>query len=203
MNFTNITISADGYYTLGTRNYLTSPLPITLLDFNGELTEKGVELSWTTAVEKNNDHFIIQRSVDGENFTTLTKVKASGDSESSVSYTEFDPSPFPDRTYYRLQQSDYDGRITNLKTIAVATSERRNTIEVIPNPSNGTFWFELPVGALSGEIKVLNTGGQEMPFSVSFEGTRMHVDAQSLPKGLYLLKLVSDRGMHSAKFIIE
>lgn len=203
INFPGITVTADGYYTLGSRNYIASPLPITLVDFTGENTEKGVELTWTTASETNNDHFTIQRSADGLTFTNLSKVAGAGQSDSDITYHAFDTEPFAGKTYYRLQQTDFDGRVTDLKTIAVTTSERPGLIEVVPNPSDGNFWFELPAGVTSSGLKVLNSGGQEVPFFYTMVGTRVYVDAKSLPRGLYLLKLISDRGMHSAKFIIE
>jgi hypothetical protein len=203
ITFNNISITADGYYTLGSRNYLTSPLPVTLLDFTGSYTEKGAELSWTTATEHNNDYFTIERSADGVDFIPFATVKASGDSPVEVSYRALDPAPFANRTYYRLLQTDFDGRITNLSTIKVNTYEHTDVIDVIPNPSNGSFWFELPEGVSSSELKVLNSAGQEVPFNSMSLGSQVHVDAQNLPRGLYLLKLVTNRGMHSAKIIIE
>jgi len=203
INFNNVTANADAYYTLGTRNYVTSPLPVSLLDFSGEFSEKGVELTWSTATESNNDHFTIQRSADGEDFKTIATVLASGNSFKEVTYTAFDAAPFAGRTYYRLLQTDMDGKTTNLKTIAVRTSEPDRVLEAIPNPSNGNFWFDLPAGVSGGELKILNSAGQPVPFNYSVTGTRISVDAQALPRGLYLLKLVSDRGMHSAKFVVE
>jgi hypothetical protein len=203
ISFNGVSVAADGYYTLGSRNYITSPLPVTLLDFTGAYTEKGVELTWTTATEHNNDYFTIEHSANGVDFMPIATVKASGDSRTETTYRTFDPEPFTDRSYYRLNQTDYDGKITHLKIIAVNTYERNGVIEVIPNPSNGSFWFELPEGVSSSELKVLNSAGQEVPFNFTSMGSRVQVDALDLPRGLYLLKLITNRGMNSAKIVIE
>lgn len=203
VNFTNVSIAADAYYTIGTRNYIASPLPVSLIDFSGRLTEKGVELNWSTATEHNSDYFTILRSHDGEDFKTLTTVKGSGDSFKEVDYTAYDREPFAGKTYYRLVQTDFDGRTTTLKTIAITTSKQFDEIEVVPNPSNGGFWFDLPEGSINTELKILNSAGQSVPFNQSAIGTRVFVDAQSLPRGFYILKVVTNRGMHAAKFIIE
>lgn len=203
LNFINVVVSADAYYTLGSKDYLASPLPITLVNFDGEYNEKGVELTWTTSNEHNNDHFTIGRSADGKNFSVLTTVRGAGSSPDEVTYNALDPAPFSDRTYYRLSQTDFDGKTTHLKTIVVKTAERVETIEVIPNPSNGNFWFELPEGVINSELKIFNSAGASVPFNFSTLGSRVTINAQSLPKGFYILKLVSDRGMHAAKFVIE
>ena len=203
VNFDNISIAADEYYTIGTRNYITSPLPVSLIDFTARLTEKGVELKWSTATENNSDYFTIERSPDGDKFKTMTTVQGSGDSFNEVNYATHDREPFSNRTYYRLLQTDFDGRTTNLKTISVATSKPLGEIEVVPNPSKGNFWFDLPEGAVNYELKIMSSAGQQVPFNHSALGSRVFIDAQSLPKGFYILKVVSDSGMHAAKFIIE
>jgi hypothetical protein len=203
INFAGVAVPADGYYTVGSRNYIASPLPVGLLSFAAELTEKGVELRWTTATENNNDHFTIERSPNGESFKPIAIVNGSGDSFEERTYTAFDHEPFSGRTYYRLLQTDFDGKTANLKTIMVNTSERRKIIEVIPNPSDGNFWFDLPSDVTDWSPSIINSGGQPMTFNYSSLGTRVSVDARNLPKGLYVFKLVSNRGIHAAKFVIE
>lgn len=203
LNFPGISVTSDGYYTLGSKNYLVSPLPITLVDFSGESTEKGVVLTWTTATEHNSDHFVIERSFDGFDFKPIARIDAAGNSTRKITYTALDANPFDERTYYRLVQSDFNGTSSRLKTIAVTGFERSRTIEVIPNPSNGSFWFELPAGEVNSSLKIMNSAGAIMPLTYSQTATQIRVDAQGLPKGLYFLMLVNDRGMHTAKIVIE
>ncbi len=203
INFPGIVVPADGYYTLGSRNYMTSPLPVSLLSFTGRHTEKGVELEWSTVTEWNNDHFTIERSPDGDNFQPLLVVNGAGNSFEKQNYEVFDREPFPGRSYYRLLQTDFDGQTTNLRTIALNTTERLAFIEVIPNPSDGSFWFDLPVSVSDWAPSIINSAGQQVPFNYSTLGPRVSVDARNLPKGLYVLKLISNRGIHTAKFVIE
>lgn len=203
INFNNVSVPADAYYTLGSRNYLSSPLPITLREFTGKLNEKGVELTWVTATEHNNDYFTIQRSHDGKDFRTITKVPGSGNSTRDVVYSFTDTEPFADRTYYRLFQTDYDGTTTNLKTIVVKTTDRPGLIEVIPNPSNGNFWFELPDNVVNSQLKIFDSAGAPVNFNYSTIGTKVMIDAQALPKGLYIIKLIGERRAYAAKFVVE
>jgi len=203
INFPNISIASDGYYTLGSLNYIASPLPVGLIDFSGAVTEKGVELRWATASEKNNDHFTVERSSDGHNFRTLNVVAGYGNRSTETNYQTTDREPLPGRSYYRLLQTDFDGKTTNLKTIAITTSEPPAAIEIFPNPSDGIFWFDLPLNITGSQLTVFDSSGQPANVSYTLLGSRVSVDAQHLPKGLYILRLVTNRGVHAAKFVIE
>ena len=55
-------------------------LPIELLSFSVTCNGKFAELSWTTATERNNDHFSIERSDDAINFTEIARVAGKGNS---------------------------------------------------------------------------------------------------------------------------
>ncbi|HZY80280.1 MAG TPA: LamG-like jellyroll fold domain-containing protein [Cyclobacteriaceae bacterium] len=203
INFPNISIAADAYYTLGSRDYVASPLPVNLIDFTGMETEKGVDLRWTTGSEKNNDHFTIERSNDGHNFHKIAVVKGYGTRSTETSYEALDREPLPGRSYYRLLQTDFDGKTANLKTIAVTTSERGAEILIVPNPSDGIFWFDLPLNITGSHMNIIDSSGQPVNVNYTLLGSRVSVDAQHLPKGLYILKLITNRGVHAAKFIIE
>jgi len=97
-------------------------LPVTLLDFKAENKKNYVELKWSTATEENNDYFVIQKSKDAEDFTTMTTVKGAGNSNIIQNYLYKDLTTLNKITYYKLLQVDYDGRVTNLKTVAVKPS---------------------------------------------------------------------------------
>ena len=61
-------------------------LPVTLLDFVAKNKENYIELKWSTATEENNDYFVIQKSYDTEDFTTLTTVKGVGNTNIIQNY---------------------------------------------------------------------------------------------------------------------
>ncbi len=63
-----------------------SILPIQFSYFTAELINENSLLHWQTETELNSSYFNIQRSIDGTNFTTIGKVNASGNSNSSKTY---------------------------------------------------------------------------------------------------------------------
>ena len=87
-------------------------LPVELSKFNVKKADKSVMLSWATASEKNNDHFDIQKSINGTQFQTIGQVKGSGTNLSGAIYNFEDKNPSVGIAYYRLKQVDSDGKYT-------------------------------------------------------------------------------------------
>lgn len=125
--------------TTGPTSYGTNPLPITLTTFIAELDNTQVRLKWTTATEVNNDYFTIERSKNGFSFEEVIKVDGAGSSSSAKSYSALDKSPLEGTSYYRLKQTDFDGKYEYSSLIAI---DYRNTstgcvLKVYPNPCMG------------------------------------------------------------------
>ena len=66
--------------------YCSNPRPVEVVTFNASLVSPVVNLDWTTSSEVNSDYFEIERSVDGNPFTTIGRVDAAGYSVHSINY---------------------------------------------------------------------------------------------------------------------
>lgn len=90
-------------------------LPVSLLSFDAILTaDNKVNLKWATSAETNNKLFTIERSANGRDFTTIGTVNAAGNSASQQDYRFTDEFPLTGTSYYRLSQTDIDGRTAHL-----------------------------------------------------------------------------------------
>jgi hypothetical protein len=96
-----------------------NPLPVSLLDFNGLVRNKAIELVWSTAQETNSRYFDVLKSMDGISFTEIGKVNAAGNSTGLRGYQFMDNTPANGINYYKLKQVDMDGRFVYSKNIAV------------------------------------------------------------------------------------
>jgi hypothetical protein len=85
------------------------PLPVELYTFEGECIQNKNLITWSTATEHNNDYFIIERSTDGENWSTINKTIGMGNSTLLTKYSYLDDSFGKRINYYRLTQVDFDG----------------------------------------------------------------------------------------------
>src|SRR5690606_13462446 len=81
-----------------------STTPVTLTDFNGNATNTGIALNWQTINEQNNAHFILNRSINGKDFSYLTRVEGNGSSNNVKHYSYTDKNPFTGTNYYQLEQ---------------------------------------------------------------------------------------------------
>ncbi|MBO3699696.1 T9SS type A sorting domain-containing protein [Roseivirga sp. E12] len=121
-----------------------SPLPVTLVSFTGELNNsRNVELNWQTAAETDNNHFVVQRSINGADFTDLDFVAGNGDSDVLINYSFVDDQ-VPDMAgnlFYRLKQVDFSGSFEYSPIISVAVDRapklRTPSWKFFPNPTNG------------------------------------------------------------------
>lgn len=117
-----------------------SLLPIELTSFSAECDGKSSLVEWTTATERYNDHFVLERSDDAINFTEIARVAGAGNSIEPLDYSYTDYDIRNGDNYYRLWQVDYDGTRTASEIIvATCVNETIDAPEVLayPNPFNG------------------------------------------------------------------
>ena len=170
----------------------TVPLPISLISFTAEtVNNKVVNLFWSTALENNNDYYIIEKSQDGRIFTQLTKVKSNGNGKKVETYQALDNQPFEGITYYRLVQKDIDGKRNYSNVIQVSLNATNSELSAFPNPTVSllTLHLKMPlVKDLTYTIfdlygKTISVGSIKNEFTT--------INTNNLVNGSYLLK-VSD-----------
>lgn len=113
----------------------STTLPLVLLDFEAKVsTRKEVHLVWTTTQERNTDYFTVERSKNGTDWETLTKVAGAGNSRITLRYETLDKTPYMGKSYYRLKQTNYDNTYTysEIETINIDAE----TIRIYPNPTS-------------------------------------------------------------------
>lgn len=88
-----------------------SPLPIELLSFETEaISNSEVEISWTSATELNNDYYTILKSYDGYHWSEIYEVDGQSTTTNITYYSWIDRNIEQDVIYYRLRQTDFDGK---------------------------------------------------------------------------------------------
>ena len=153
----------DKIVTFGSIDHNTL-LPIELVAFSAECKGSYAKISWTTATERNNDYFVLERSSDAINFDEVARLAGAGNSINPVDYTYNDYSVHGGDSYYRLVQVDYDGTRTVSEMIAVnCTIDAEGAPEVVayPNPfgSDLTLRFE-NFGNMPASVEVYDMLGR-------------------------------------------
>ena len=174
-------------FSTWTAGSTTTPLPVSLLSFHAEVKHPQVEITWATATELNNDFFTLERSQDGVNFEVLAFVYGAGNSNQQINYKYIDSAPFKGVSYYRLKQTDFDGKFEYFRPVAVNVSGGNSAeIKVFPNPGNGVFYVELNSENPSA-YSVYDMQGRLMVSDRFFAMTLNTLDLRSLQKGMYTL----------------
>ena len=198
-------ISVDVVDACNRKNFVARPfvvsaigLPVVLSSFTATLTsEHVVQLNWSTASEKDNDYFTLERSADGRTFTELTRVKGAGNSNNLLKYSHVDQHPFSGYTYYRVKQTDYNGQSETFKTVSVKINQTElSNIKVYPNPFSKTFTAEFDAPA-EGEVilQLIGTNGMMIQSERAMinEGHNVYQfeSRTNLIDGNYILRLMS------------
>ena len=166
---------------------LQAALPVALLDFAGNADGAVNRLTWTTATERQNAGFELQRSAGGTTFEVLAFVAGRGNSSEVQHYAHTDAQPLAGTGYYRLVQIDIDGTRTASATIRISRTDP--TWSVMPNPV--------------GEARTLVVRGADPTHRFvlyAFDGKpvrhfgagRARLGLAGLPVGIYLLRNRTD-----------
>ncbi|MEZ4827034.1 MAG: T9SS type A sorting domain-containing protein [Bacteroidia bacterium] len=188
----NISLTTTAFPNLG-----FGGLPVEWLDFKAVSADAGVVVSWTTAYELNNDYFVVENSVDGNNFEALGKVDGAGTSDSPISYEFVDATPKADKLYYRVRQVDFDGAYSFTSVAIVNMGEMSGNTKIYPNPVVSN----LSVDQFQGEMAIYNIAGQ-MISRTSVNGSKT-IDISGLKNGIYLVKLTSLTGKVETHRIVK
>lgn len=181
---------------------LSTPFPVELLSFQAETTREGIHLHWKTSDEVNHSHFEIERSADGERWTSLDRVDMATKREADLNtYRYLDRSPRAGRSFYRLRQVDLDGT-SSLSPQVQTFWQPQQALVLSPNPTAGEVTLHLPFAGeelLSLGIYDL-TGRQVAQPAFQVEGEKAQLDLSTLPRGLYQLRARSAQGSYLARF---
>jgi hypothetical protein len=173
-----------------------SILPVELTYFKAE-TCKFTEVcfNWETATEINNDHYEVERSVDGINFGTVLELNSKapgGNSHYKISYIGIDESPVNGINYYRLKQVNTDHTSTYSKVISVhMLVENELQFLIFPNFNSGEFTAQITGLKKSENISVLL---RDPNGSIVYKGLH-HVD-----EGMCKIKIVPEIQLHSDSY---
>ena len=180
-----------------------SILPVSLNEYKAFKTGPSqATISWTTASEINNSHFILERSPDGIDFSSLKTVWAS----QKESYALTDDRPLKGDNYYRLLQIDKDGKKTYFSILKLNFDPKTKQIfRLSPNPAVKEIQLKFE-SEENGKliISIINFAGmitKQWSFSKSAYEWDQVISIKDLPQGSYIIELNGQRFKEAQRFI--
>ena len=142
-----IVASATQIFSGGSCPNVNVSLPVEWLDVKAYLTTEGgdkkVAVEWWTANEDNIKNFIVERSVDAKNFDAVgTPIRATNKIGKNY-YRIYDANYITGISYYRIKQSDNNGKqsYSAIKTV-VAGDVKLNIDKLHPMPITDELYVE-------------------------------------------------------------
>ncbi len=132
-----VDLDDDNYFTIGTANAASTPLPIELTEFDITYESPVVVTTWKTASELNNEFFTVERAGTDLIFDEIGTKPGAGTSKIPHSYSMIDSNPYEGVSYYRIKQTDFDGTSTYSDTKYIYIEETEKKFAVFPNPNDG------------------------------------------------------------------
>ncbi|WP_157975940.1 T9SS type A sorting domain-containing protein [Lewinella sp. IMCC34191] len=167
----------------------SSVAPVTLIAWSTTPQRNHVELSWETAEELDNSHFMVSRSTDGVNFTEIASIGGQGTTETTSTYHYRDQKPHRGTNYYRLDQYDYDGTMETLgvQYVEWEVEASPDAIVLSPNPVASGQRISLGVELTKpAEAIIFNADGR-LVASLMLESSSFRVP--SLKPGVYTVRI--------------
>lgn len=192
-SFGRLTLADDG-----------AGLPVIFSFFTVTCGNNATLVSWATASEQNASHFEVQRSANGNAWTTIATLPASGNSNTEKRYSYTDQQP--QGKFYRIREIDLDSR-SQYSLVGVADCESGNNFKVWPNPVQEQLFVTIKAERRGvATIQIYNSAGKLVKKQNSGllpGNNQLSVNMQALPGGYYHVEVVWNDGMRKAISLLK
>lgn len=217
---TNTGSLIDPNYEYSYHSILISPIsfsaatsfPVEWLEILAEQQGEDGILSWT-AIEKGNDYYVIERSIDSRIFEAVGQVDARGLQGSAQAYSFVDPliaSLGLSVIQYRLKQVDFDGNVSYSPLIELSLERRLSQeveVNLLPNPlsEKGHIYYETS-SERQVQLEVFSIQGRRMLETVlpASNGTGVHqIDVSGWTPGIYVIRLYNEEVATTRRMMVR
>jgi hypothetical protein len=173
--------------TGGTSNFVmqNATLPVDWLSFTAKEQNEKVRLEWSTAAEQNTKEFIVQHSVNGNDWKNIARVPAAGNSNNVAHYSYVHIFPNDGLNYYSIKQTDLDGRSSVSEIRLITLMGRDDSFVILKNPAeNGKIDVKVK---RSGVLLLYGIDGR-LYYRKQVAAGIIGLSVKELTKGIYFLK---------------
>jgi hypothetical protein len=189
-NFYGIFVSKLSQFTAG-------PLPLTWISLEGHLNNQQQSTLRFTVNEENVERYTVEKSTDGITFSKTGTLESKGNGTHSYVYTE--PTALHQTTWYRILQTDLDGKSGYSTVIRIADVKTRLTATVFPVPSGNHVTLQIAGNELLHTKAMLVDVKGRLVRSILINDYNTSVSLDNLPGGMYLLQLANGSSLKIMK----
>lgn len=184
--------------------FATVALPLTLIDFSGELQNKSVRLQWQAKADQYHQYVGIERSAEGQDFREIGRVRGTKPGTAVASYQFADEHPGIGKNYYRLAMVDKNGRKEYSKTILL-NNHTPGSFTAFPVPASTSLNLTTVVSSQGSVYITIRDLRGAAVYSTTRSATkgvnRFVIPVDQLSTGSYIIQWQSADGTNSLPFI--
>jgi len=196
-NTVTATFSAFGVFGVAD---IGAVLPVKFGSIKAYEKQNGIQLDWKVYTEYNVKSYQIERSADGRTYTTVGSLPALYNNTSDGDYGFFDANPLSGTSYYRIKNTDLDGKSAYSIVIRVNRNKTIHGLSLYPNPVvNGIVLlqgsdlvrgnYKINIFGANGQViykqQIIHNGGT-ISHTIELPST--------LSKGVYMLSVKDEKG---------
>ncbi|MES2430703.1 MAG: T9SS type A sorting domain-containing protein [Bacteroidota bacterium] len=176
-------------------------VPVKITKFGAVQVDNKIVLNWGVGEQFNIKNYVIEHSIDGKNFSSVTSLSAVNTFQN---YNTIDPNPVVGINYYRLRIEELNG-IVSYGEIKKVNFGKKDFISVFPNPS------------VSAVNISLSNHGIKKPATITviaFDGRLMYqhttnglndletINVSGWANGKYKIKIVTSEKIWTSEFVV-
>jgi len=193
------TVSTSGSYYYAGLDAMTwemNTLAVNWINFTGSLDASGhARLAWKVQ-EQDVMQYAVERSPDGRLFNTIGTIAGLGDGEHTYSFQDMQAST--GAAFYRIVQTNVDGRITYSNIIRVADHGKNNLLFAWPVPARSVLNFSFSADTPAAGL--ISGGDGRIVERVQLQPGVSILDVSKFAPGEYILRLVTGASVRFMKF---
>jgi len=175
-----------------------TPLPLSIIDFNGREEGETAVLGWTTVNESNTDHYELEKSTDGKNFSVIAEVRALHNATRTYSFTD---NRFGQSSYYRLKEVNIGGSGSYTHIVFLQKDKGRLQAGLYPNPARDYLYINVPGNSGLYDVQVYDGLGKLVLYRQQVAG-KAGIALSGLAAGSYRVQISgSDGARYSLAFV--
>ena len=208
IQFDNSNNSNSTYWTLGSISadvsYDDLHLPITLVDFSASLIDNNyIEVNWVTAQEQNSDYFVLLKSINGIDFTSLDTIAAAGFSSEYTFYKSIDAINGNSTLYYKFIQYDLDGKFykSNIISVEIPINFTESKFETFPQ--NKSIYVQIIQSENQNNKVIISDIRGKTLFSSIIENQNQEIVIPIINSGIYRVSYISNDKIVSKSLFVK
>jgi PKD repeat protein len=162
------------------------------LEIYGEVTKTTNTIYWSTLAEIDNNRFVVQKSTNGIDFSSIGVVNTkavNGNSSSTLQYSFEDVNPRNGKEFYRLQIVDNNNNFKFSKIITLKRGVGKlEIVDVYPNPTKDIIRFNVTGDKKYIKIRLTDIEGRVVIVNSTIQNNSFSLDLSNLASAMYILE---------------